>query len=327
MNALANVHSRDYLRKHVETPLCEQYVAAGALCTLSTNSECVLDAARRTFPRATGGSEPGQQQFSLRLWVDESDRTQPASPKPYLRGLDHLVYMGLDVKSSLLADLVNRRVIGRVSSAIASDTRYWTTTIFPMLMSILAGSLGLVELHASCVADGEEGLLLMGPGRSGKSTLAKAMSEAGFRILSDDRVFCSIRNEGLRAHGLPRPVKLRQDAGTWFEEFRDLQPSNVQNGEPVFHFDPEPSIPQPCEPNAVICLERVGDGCQISRMRRSEVRRRIDSELLQETPKVMEDQQRVIDALVEIPCWHLQYGARPEAVVEHLSKLLTACLH
>jgi hypothetical protein len=56
---------RGFLHKNVETPLCEHYIAAGALCSLTTNSEQLLEAARKTFlPLISLG---GSVDFSLRL--------------------------------------------------------------------------------------------------------------------------------------------------------------------------------------------------------------------------------------------------------------------
>ena len=187
-------------------------------------------------------------------------RQRPPWPKPYLRGLDDMVFAGFDARSSLLADLAARNVIGRFSAAMARDTKYWRSTIFPMLLSIIAGSVGIVELHASCVATEEQGLIFIGPSRSGKSTIAMALVNAGFRLLSDDRVFCSLHDGKPLAYGLPRPLKLRRDAGAWFEEWKDREPTDVQNGENVFFWNSDRAegqgAPRPCIPQALIFLER-----------------------------------------------------------------------
>jgi len=168
--------------------------------------------------------------FSLRFWVDFADPSQRPWPKPYVRGLDHLVFAGFDVGSSMLADLRTRRVIGRFSAGMAADSTYWRTVIFPMLLSIVAGSVGVVELHASCVATGQQGVLLLGPSHSGKSTLAMALTEAGFKFLTDDRTFCSVKRKKLTAWGLPRPLKLRRDSGSFFYDFRDREPRRASAG-------------------------------------------------------------------------------------------------
>ncbi len=224
----------------------------------------------------------------------------------------------------MLVDLRKRRVIGRFSAAMASDGRYWNTIIFPMLLSILAGSLGIVELHASCVAREQDGLVLIGPSRSGKSTLALALIEAGFRLLSDDRTFCSLTQNGLLAYGLPRPLKLRREAAAWFEKFRDREPIDVQNGETVFYCEPGRQFRQQslmaCEPRGLVFLERHEDlGFHLAPMKPSEIKSSIELDLLAEDSLAIEKQEKTLDNLLALPCWRLRYGGRPQAIAEQLA--------
>jgi HPr kinase/phosphorylase len=44
------------------------------------------------------------------------------------------------------------------------------------------------QIHASCVARGEAGVLLLGPPGSGKSDLALRLLDHGFSLVADDRV-------------------------------------------------------------------------------------------------------------------------------------------
>jgi hypothetical protein len=315
------MHSRDFLHRHVETHFCQHYTAVGAVFNLSTNCERLLAAASRTLLPSEVGADPTD--FSLRFWVDETDVGRSPWPKPYLRGLGHLVFVGLDARSSMLVDLRKRRVIGRFSAAMASDDGYWKTVIFPMLVSTLVGSVGIVELHASCVARGQHGLVLIGRSHSGKSTLALALSDAGFRLLSDDRTFCSLRQDKLLAHGLPRPLKLRREAAIWFEEFRDREPSDIQNGESVFYHEPDRRFGHDgvlsCEPRALIFLERQQGPCfSMSRMKRSEIKSRIELELLSESPAAIQKQEKTLDNLVALPGWRLRYGGRPQEIAEQI---------
>jgi hypothetical protein len=319
------MRSQDFLQRHAETPFCEHYTAAGAVFSLATNCDKLLAAARGSFLPAEAAAGPAD--FSLRFWVDDDDAARPPWPKPHLRGLGHLVFVGLDAKSSMLVDLRNRRVIGRFSAAMAGDGRYWSTIIFPMLISILAGSLGIVELHASCVARGQDGLVLIGPSRSGKSTLALALMEAGFRLLSDDRIFCSLcslTQDRVLAYGLPRPLKLRREAAAWFEEFRDREPIDVQNGETVFYCEPgwhfRKNALAACEPKAIVFLDRQESlGFQLAPMKRSEIKSGIELELLAEDPSAVEKQEKTLDNLLALPCWRLRYGGRPQAIAEQLA--------
>jgi len=312
----------DFLRIQAETPLCEYFRAGAAVCRFSTNCEHLLKAARETFWSAR--SQPDSADFSIRLWVDHADPAQPPWPKPYVRGLGDLVFGGFDAGSSMLANVRGRRVIGRFSPAMAADTAYWKTVIFPMLLSVLAGSIGLVELHASCLARDQRGLVLMGPSRSGKSTLAMALTEVGFRFLSDDRTFCSLNRGQLVAWGLPRPLKLRSDAGAWFEKFRDREPTDIQNGERVFHFTPRGHLDHQriaeCEPRLLVVLERQqDDGFRLTRMKPSEIRRQIETDLMAEAPDAIQRQAATIHRLLDLPVWRLQYGGRPQAIAAQLA--------
>jgi hypothetical protein len=312
--------SPDFLHKHAETPLCEHYLAAGALCSFSTNSELLLNAASRSFLTANG--EPNSPEFSIRIWVDESDLARPPWPKPYVRGLDHIAFAGFDDKSSLLADLSTRTVIGRFSAGMAADEQYWARVIFPMLVSIVAGSVGLVELHASCVARGQDGLILIGPSRSGKSTLAKALTDIGFRLLSDDRTFCSLKQDSLFAYGLPRPLKLRRDAGTWFEEFRGREPGDVQNGESVYFChstQPAEQLNEPCRPSAIVLLDRVEHAdFRMTPMESCELRNQIETDLLREFREAARKQETTIEYLLSLPSWRLQYGEGPQSTAAQI---------
>ncbi len=310
--------SRDFLRTHAETPLREQYAVAGTLCTLATNSERLFEAARSSFLPAEKSLKAAD--LALRFWVDAHDGAQPPWPKPYVRGLGDLVFVGLDARSSMLADLRRRSVIGRFSPALAGDSRYWRTVIFPMMVSIVAGSIGLVELHASCVAKDQKGLVLIGPSRSGKSTLAMAFVEAGFRLLSDDRVFVSVKRRKLLAYGLSRPLKLRRDAAMWFQEFRNGGPPDRRGEESDYYVEPSPHTAQqalqPCEPRAAVFLERrETTGFRMTPMDIADAKRRIEEDVMAESPQATRTQQRTIDALLAIPCWRLQYGGVPPQVV------------
>lgn len=313
---------QDFLRRDVATQLHERYMVAGAICSMSTNCEHVLKAARESFLPVK--LPLGSVDFSVRFWVDDADLTEPPWPKPYVRGLDHLVFAGFESGSSMLADLRTSRVMGRFSMGMASDTAYWRTVIFPVLLSVLAGSLGLVELHASCLARDDGGLVLIGPSQSGKSTLAMALTEAGFRFLSDDRIFCSIKQGKLLAWGMPRPLKLRREAAAWFEEFRDREPTDLQNGELVFHCEPRRQFGQQrfpeCTPRLLVFLERRQEASfSMTPMSPSEVRSRVETDLLAEAPEAIQKQMETIDELMALPLWRLQYGGRPQVIAERLA--------
>ena len=79
-------------------------------------------------------------------------------PKPYVRGLDHLVFAASDCGRRLLADLRRRRVAGRLSSSMARDVSYWKMIIFPILLTIIGSAVSIAELHSACTAYKDDGL-------------------------------------------------------------------------------------------------------------------------------------------------------------------------
>ena len=86
--------SRDFLHTDAETPLSGNYLAAGAVCKLSTNFEPILEAAREGFFPLEGSRR--HFDFHLRFWVDTRAQTKPPWPKAFFRGLDHLIFGGFD---------------------------------------------------------------------------------------------------------------------------------------------------------------------------------------------------------------------------------------
>lgn len=314
----------DFLHKGAVTGLCEHYIAAGARCRLSTNSEHVLEAARATFVLLE--DQQPSPDFSLRFWIDDADTSRPPWPKPYVRGLDHLVFASFDEGSSMLANLRARHVIGRFSPAMAADEPYWRTVIFPMLLTIVSASIGIAELHCACVARGHQGLLLAGPSGAGKSTLALALSQTGFRFVSDDRTFCSLENGQAQVWTLPTQLKLRLEAAHWFGELPHARFTDTRNG-PSLWLEPEHIAGvkrvRSCRPSLLIFLERrEPPKFRLSPVSSPEAIRRLNADLLAELPDAAEKRSRTIQKVVELPCWRMEYGGHPQAIAQQLSDYL-----
>ena len=316
------MQSSDFLKRGAQTPLHELFIAAGAVCEIQTNSASILQAARESFlPAAESEVE---FEFGMRFWVDSRARGQPPWPKPYVRGLDQIVFAGFDCGSSALINLRSRRVIGRFSPGMAEDSRYWREVVFPMILSIVSGALGMAELHCACVSKNGNGFLLAGPSRSGKSTLSLALSQAGFGLLSDDRTLCSLRGGRLMVWGMPVLPKLRPEAAVWFPQLQNERPRHMQNGELVFRCNPNGDLRykrvQVCEPRSIIFLEqKSGAGLELGPMSRTEAAVLLARDLMEEHPEVIESQAAILESLVRLPCWRLQYDAPPQVVAERLS--------
>jgi hypothetical protein len=60
-----------------------------------------------------------------------------------------------------------------------------------------------VNIHASCVAIGPHGVLLLGPSGAGKSDLALRLIDEGARLVADDRTILFVSRHALHAKAPP----------------------------------------------------------------------------------------------------------------------------
>jgi hypothetical protein len=315
--------SGDFLRQEAQTPWTGHYLMAGVSGSIATNCEAILAAARDCFsPVETPSSE---RRLRLRFFVDLRGTTQHPWPKPFFRGLDHLVFVGFDSQSAVLVDLRSRRAIGRFSPAMGADSDCWKSVIFPILISIMGATVGITELHCGCVSREGRGLLLVGCSGSGKSTLALALAQNGFAYLTDDRTYISSRDGRITAWGLPTHLKLRPDATEWFQKLEYLTPASGKNGERAWRIDPARELGvqrlQRCEPRELVFLERQEHPAfELSPMPRAEAAAQLEEDLIAEAPDVARRQRGAIANLVELPCWRLAYGGSPQAVAQEFSR-------
>ena len=318
---LSKMRSPDFLHKDAETRISEDYIAAGALCRLLTNSEQVLAAARETFLPLR--SRSAAIDIFLRFWVDDTHRSQLPRRKPYVRGLDHLIFAGFAEDCSILANLRTRQIIGRFSPEMAEDRAYFKSVIFPMLLTIVSATVGVAELHCACVAQDRHGLLLAGPSGAGKSTLALALSQDGLGFVSDDRTFCSLENGDVHVWGLPTRLKLRAEGLGWFQELRKASAPASRDREAAVWLEPEHLSGvkriRHGRATSLIFLERTNSSefC-LSPIPSTEALNRLTRELMAELPDAAARRSETMERIVELPCWLLRYGGRPQQVARQI---------
>ena len=326
---LGSERMADFLRKRAETPFSARYLMAGVLCELSTNWRSILEAADESFLEIdTRQDTPA---LRARFWVDSQARDSRPWANPYCRGLDHLVFVGFDNHNALLVNLSERRAIGRFSPALAEDRAHWKSIVFPVLLSIIAASFDVVEVHSACVTRREGGLLLAGDSGSGKSTLAFALTQRGFGFLSDDRTYLSRQDRRLHAWGLPTHLKLRPDATELFPQLKSCQLGSTLDGERAFHIDPDRHFglrrSLHCEPRWLVFLQRKSRSeINFEEIPKADATARLKKDLMLEAPEATESQLRMLDAVTEGKCWLLRYGGEPLDVAAALAHFCLSTL-
>jgi hypothetical protein len=311
---------------HDNLPLGARFFVAGSIWDLRSNSENILQAMRETFDQVGSGQ---QADLHLRFHVDFTVNNAPCWSKPHFRALDYLYYATYGPCDSMLVDQMGRRVIGSFSPAVARDLRYWKQTVLPVLMGIASASIGVTPVHCACVVKGGSGLLLGGESGAGKSTLALSLSRNGFSYLSDDCTYLSRTGTGMRAWGLPTPVKLLPDAVSYFPELVSFDPVLSLNGEWALNVDPtEISNVErclSCAPRWLVFLERKVDSLPVIKPLSScEAASRLVADL-ETMPPIIFDQYEyqldTINRLVDRECWVVQHGLKPELLARLLAEI------
>lgn len=85
---------------------------------------------------------------------------------------------------------------------------------------------GLFFLHAGCVAEGTDGILIAGASRAGKSALSVSAVRSGFRFLGDEQPLLSLNRGTVTALAFPRRVRLDRSVARIFPELRRLSASH-----------------------------------------------------------------------------------------------------
>ncbi|MFB3920986.1 MAG: hypothetical protein ACE145_04650 [Terriglobia bacterium] len=299
-----------------QMPLRERFLVAGAACEIATNSGPLLEIFRRALASLDDGALP---ELRISFYVDPAGESNPGLSMPCLRGLGHLVFAGFDSENALLVDLRARQVVGRFSRRAAADREYWMRMVFPLVLGVAGGSVGVTALHCGCVARDGDGLILAGDSGAGKSTLSLALAQRGFAFLSDEWTYFSRRNGQSQAWGLPNPLKLLPDAAAFFPELGALEPAPAMNGELAFEVDPAGVFGVrracSCQPRWLIWLEREGgQGFKLAEIAPAETAPRFEDGLLAEEPTVMNAQRETIRSLLGLPGALLRYGGNPQAI-------------
>jgi hypothetical protein len=125
----------------------------------------------------------------------------------------------VDARSKVYIDYDAGTAVGFVAREHLASEWIIAHRIFFLALVELLRSRGAYYVHAGCVCEGDNGILICGPSGGGKSTLTYALSRAGFAFLSDDGVF--IREEpdkSLKTFSFPEKIKLDSGSCSFFEE-------------------------------------------------------------------------------------------------------------
>ena len=305
-------------------PLEARFLVAGSVWSITTNAPQILAAGQEIFQPA---AEDTSVALKVSCYVDSEICEEKPWPQPHFRGLDHLVYAAYAPSSSMLIDLLQRRVVGMFSPEIAEDTAYWKSVVFPVLLGITSVSLGITPLHCACLVKNGRGLILSGNSGSGKSTLALSLSLNEFAYLSDDWTYFSREGAAVCAWGIPLPVKLLPDAVKFFPKLASMNPARSLNGEMAYEVDPVSLFGAnralSCEPQWMVFIEK-GHGRAVFEPISSDAAFERFAPELDKLPTCLSamraPQLETIRDLVKRQCWVMHHGLSPAQAADELSR-------
>lgn len=129
------------------------------------------------------------------------------------------VYLEVARHGRMVCDLERRWVT--VCHPESEEAEPWLLAhvFFTVPLAEMLKRAGLYMVHAAGLALGGKGLLIAGASGCGKTTLALALTRAGFGFLGDDTVFLAARGE-LRALAFPDEVDITAQTAGFFPELR-----------------------------------------------------------------------------------------------------------
>lgn len=321
----ADAPRQDPLRRFTQTPYAVSLSVMGRTLRLETDDLRILERAVELFaPQPDSGKE--RTQFRWRI-VSQSC---PAMCLPWPRRSAFsdagLRFAEFGQRNFVAVDLAEREAVAFLARELAEDALGFTVFFLDTLFYMTAGSLGLVSFSAACVASGKDALLVMGPPDQGKTTACYVAARSGLKFHSDQAVFLEMENRKVRAWGDFFPFTFRPQTLEFLPELRETQRFSYCDQDYQCldrrRFDLSGTgavIPICC---VVLAREAASEPQLVRLTDVDSCRQLFESFALKEDDRWKPPRTEVLDALAQIPTYHLAYGSDPAAAAGFFHDLI-----
>ena len=240
----------------------------------------------------------------------------------------NLRFMQVGQHSFYALDLESRTAVGSIAEDVMKDEIRFIIPFMDSLFCMSASSLGLVSLHANCVARGGRGIVILGEPASGKTTVSYLAACGGMQFHADECVFLDIRQGELRAWGGFWPVVFRKQMVEFFAELKS-RTGQFTYGDRAFCYVNKGGLQgrraEPVLPACSIFLSRApSPRVTLAQLSPPEVYERLAASLLfEEEERFAKQQDAALCALSSLPSYEFNYGRDPATAVELIEDLLS----
>ena len=258
--------------------------------------------------------DPAVRSLHLGLVLDER-LGETGEPDIRVEG-QHLRIEGGGIRAT--ADAGSGHARCRVSATYLHDHDTLRRKLLDPVILFMVTRRGRAPIHAAGFLAGDLAILLAGPAGAGKSCLALAAHQAGFRLLSDDTLYVSIA-PSLRIWGIPNPIHLfPADAPV-----SGAGPARLRNGKLKHAVRVQPTRSPSVARRAALCILDFGSGAALERIDQAEALRRCGPleagfDLLR-TPI-----EAALETLTRDGAWRLTLSPRPSEAIALLADTLPA---
>lgn len=318
----------DDLYHHVRCPYRRTLPVLGIPTRFETNSARIMGAVERAFgPWASlrrRTAPVGARPATVRLIEHDPGRLGGGSLRLAYRVPDDEREIVIGAGSVGISDVRRREVLAYVAPTLVRNKDHFRHSLLEGLTFGLLTRLGRYPLHAAAVVRSGKAYLLAGPSGVGKSTLAYAVIERGFRLLSEDLVFLQ-GGPVLRVWGHPGALRLPRDAYRHFPGLpRGLRTLSANGKRKLLVPRPGPPVSQPdlTTTDVVVCLvDRGGSHATLQRLSPREVRVGLQRELVGGYALFTRQIGRYLERLARNGGWRLRRGRDPAEAARCLEEL------
>jgi len=281
---------------------------------VETNEPELLSAVAEACRGWEDDVDPAVRSLHLKLMLDEHSR-ETGEPDILVEG-QYLRIAGGGIEAS--ADAASGYAWCKVSATHLLDHDALRRMLLDPVILFLVTRRGRAPIHAAGFLAGDLAILLAGPAGAGKSCLALAAHQAGFRLLSDDTVYVS-GEPGLRVWGIPSPIHLFPEDAT----VPGGGPVRVRNGKLKLAVPVRPTRSSPVARRAALCVLEFGTSAALDRIDRAGALRRC-GRLEAGFDLLREPIEAALETLSRDGAWRLTLSPHPSEAIALLADNLSA---